>query len=109
MPSWKQRYPVDKENRHTTKRSKIDSLERQWKGMIDFIYSELLERDPEFFSIGNGDSLVTNCGLEVYPVVVCPVQSSDLRGRGVTHFQLRCRSLVLVFSFAEVIFRSGSG
>ncbi|KAL0293695.1 UNVERIFIED_CONTAM: Retrovirus-related Pol polyprotein from transposon [Sesamum calycinum] len=25
MPSWKQRYPVDKENRHATKRSKADS------------------------------------------------------------------------------------
>lgn len=54
---------MDKENRHATKRSKADSLERQWKGVTDFIYSELLERDPEFFSIGNGDSLVTNCGL----------------------------------------------
>lgn len=62
MPSWKQRYPVDKENRHATKRSKADSLERQWKGVTDFIYSELLERDPEFFSIGNGN-YVTNCGL----------------------------------------------
>ncbi|KAL0294330.1 UNVERIFIED_CONTAM: hypothetical protein Scaly_3124000 [Sesamum calycinum] len=73
------------------------TLERQWKGVTDLIYSELLERDPEFFSIG---------GLSV---VVCPVQSSDLRGRGVTHFQLRCRSLVLVFSFAEVVWSSGSG
>ncbi|KAL0300425.1 UNVERIFIED_CONTAM: hypothetical protein Scaly_3047100 [Sesamum calycinum] len=31
MPSWKQRYPVDKENRHATKRSKADSLKGNGK------------------------------------------------------------------------------